>query len=326
MTTEAKARPMVPRRQTLTRLFFSRLFKEKKLGLVGGFIVLVLLVVGILAPWLAPFGFNEIHLADRMDPPSTSYLLGTDGIGRDVLSRIIFGARISMIVSIGASAIATAIAAFIGLTSGYIGGKFDLAVQRLVDAWLCFPALIVLLTAMALMGPGILQVTLVLGISTGIGGSRLIRSGVIAIRSNAYVDAASAIGASTGGVLVRHLLPNIVPLLIIFFTVGMAGMILGEASLSFLGFGIPPPEPSWGGMLSMEGRSYMLQAPWLALCPGLSLTIVVYGVNMFGDAMRDLLDPRLRGGGRFGALGLRKAPAKTAGTATAGGEGEGGGV
>jgi len=156
---------------------------------------------------------------------------------------------------------------------------------------------------MAIIGNGIVQVTLVLGIVNGIGGSRLVRSAVITVRQDIYVDASRAIGASTPFILQRHILPNVVPFLVIYFTVSMAGMILSEAGLSFLGFGIPPPQPSWGGMLSLEGRAYMLQAPWLALWPGLALSFVIYGVNMFGDAMRDLLDPRLRGGlGRYGRM------------------------
>ncbi len=281
--------------------FFYRLVKEKPMGTVGGIIVLLLLLTGIFANILAPGGYNAISLFTRMKPPSLEHWLGTDQLGRDELSRIIYGARVSMIIGLGASAIATAISATIALMSGYLGGKFDLFVQRLVDAWLCFPSLILLLSAMALIGPGIWQVTIVLGIASGIGGSRLVRSAVIAIRANPYIDAAKSTGASTGWIVGRHVLPNIIPFLVIYFTVSMAGMILAEAGLSFLGFGIPPPYPSWGGMLSLEGRTYMMQAPWLALWPGLCLSIVVYGVNMFGDAVRDLLDPRLRGGvGRYG--------------------------
>jgi peptide/nickel transport system permease protein len=281
--------------------FLRRLVREKPMGTVGGVIVLLLLMTGIFANFLAPGGYNTYNLFDRLKPPSASHWLGTDQLGRDELHRIIYGARVSMIIGLGASAIATAISAVIALASGYLGGTFDIIVQRFVDAWLCFPSLILLLSAMALVGPGVWQVTVVLGIASGIGGSRIVRSAVIGIRANPYIDAAKSVGASTSWVIRQHLLPNIVPFLVIYFTVSMAGMILAEAGLSFLGFGIPPPFPSWGGMLSLEGRTYMLQAPWLALWPGLSLSVVVYGVNMFGDAVRDLLDPRLRGGvGRYG--------------------------
>ena len=287
--------------------FFVRLVREKPLGLVGGIVVLIMLILGIFADVLAPYGYNDINLKQRFVAPSVEYPLGTDNLGRDELSRIIYGARISVIVGLGASAISTVIAVMIGLVSGFLGGKFDIIVQRLVDAWLAFPALILLLMGMALLGSGITQITLVLGIAVGIGGSRIIRSGVMAIRQNVYVEAARSIGASTPRIVLRHLLPNVIPLIIVFFTVGIAGMIIGEASLSFLGFGVPPPQPSWGGMLSAEGRAFMYQAPWLALWPGLALTIVVYGVNIFGDAVRDLVDPRLRGGsGRYGKTNPKK--------------------
>jgi peptide/nickel transport system permease protein len=286
---------------------FARLAREKPLGLAGGIVVLILLILGIFADVLAPYGYNDINLKERFVAPSAGHLLGTDNLGRDELSRIIYGARISVVVGLGASAISTVIASLIGLTSGFLGGRFDIIIQRLVDAWLAFPGLILLLTGMALIGPGITQITLVLGIAVGIGGSRVIRSGVMAIRQNVYVDAARSIGASTRRIIFRHLLPNVAPLAIVFFTVGIAGMIIGEASLSFLGFGVPPPQPSWGGMLSAEGRAFMYQAPWLALWPGLALTIVVYGVNVFGDAVRDLVDPRLRGGtGRYGKVDPKK--------------------
>ena len=285
------------RRRSWLGGFLKRLVREKPLGTVGGIIVLILLLTGIFADVLAPYGYKEVHLADRMSPPGVGgYLLGTDGVGRDMLSRIIYGARISMIVGLAAASISAMVAILIGLPSGYLGGKFDIVVQRFVDAWIVFPGLVIYLTLMSLIGPGLLQIILVLGIGGGIGGSRLMRSAVIAIKENMYVEAATAIGASTGRVLWRHLLPNIVPIVIISFTLGMAGVILAEASLSFLGFGIPPPFPSWGQMISGQARLHMQQAPWLPLWPGVALALAVYGINMFGDAMRDLLDPRLRGG------------------------------
>jgi peptide/nickel transport system permease protein len=186
------------------------------------------------------------------------------------------------------------------MVSGFLGGKTDLIIQRFVDAWVCFPALFIMLTFMALVGSGVLQIIIVLGVLGGIGSSRLKRSAVLAIKSNLYVEAAKSIGAPTWSILFKHILPNIMPPIIITFTMGMGGAILAEASLSFLGYGIPPPYPSWGGMLSGPSRRYMVDAPWMAIWPGVALSIVVYGANMFGDALRDLLDPRLRGGlGRY---------------------------
>jgi len=280
-----------------------RLVKEKPLGLVGGVIFFLLLFTGIFADLLAPYGMNEVNLVARLSPPSAQFWFGTDTVGRDILSRIIYGARVSMIVGVTAMLISVTVSVTIGTLCGFIGGKFDLVVQRFVDAWICFPWLIILISVMSLLGPGMWQMIIVLGVSGGIGGSRIIRSAVIGIKENMYVTSAVAVGATTPRILARHILPNILPPVIIVFSIGIGGVIMAEASLSFLGFGIPPPQPSWGGMLSGQGREYMLQAPWMAIWPGLALSIVVYGVNMLGDAVRDILDPRLRGGiGRYGGV------------------------
>jgi len=295
-----------PKKRSLLVDFFIRLVKEKPLGVVGGLIFLLLLVTGIFANLLAPYGMNEIHLVDRLSPPSAQYLLGTDHMGRDLLSRIIYGARISMYVGLGASALLTITATTIGLVSGFAGGRVDMSIQRFVDAWMCFPGLVILLTVMALLGPGLIQVILVLGIATGIPFSRVVRGAVIGIRENVYIDAAKAIGCSTTEMLTRHILPNIAAPIIIIFTTQCGYMILGEAALSFLGFGIPPPQPSWGGMLSGAGREYMYIAWWMPIWPGLALSIAVYGLNVLGDAARDILDPRLRGGiGRYGGVKVK---------------------
>jgi len=277
--------------------FFIRLFKEKHLGAVGGIIFLILLLTGIFADYLAPHGYNEIRPIDALKPPSSQYLLGTDNLGRDMLSRIIYGAQLSVIVGFAATALSIVISTIIGITSGFFGGKFDMAVQRFVDGWMCFPGLVILIVAVSIIGPGMWQIILILALQFGIAGSRIIRGATLSTKENMYVRAADAIGASTLKLLVRHILPNIMAPIIILFTTRIAAIILAEASLSFLGLGIPPPAPSWGAMLSSTGRQYMLIAPMMALIPGLALTIVVYGINVFGDAMRDLLDPRLRGGG-----------------------------
>ena len=276
--------------------FLIRLVKEKPLGLVGGIIVLLFLLTGIFADWLAPYGMNDIHPVDRLRPPSIEYFLGTDHLGRDMLSRIVFGARVSMIVGMAAGAMTVLIAALIGVPSGVIGGKFDIVVQRFVDGWICFPLLVLFLAAVSVVGPGMLQIIIILGLVQGIAVSRIIRSAVITIRENMYVHAAEAIGSPTTRTIIRHILPNIMAPVIVVFSTQVPGSILSEANLSFLGLGIPPPQPSWGGMLSGTGRNYMFKAPWMALWPGLAISIAIYGLNMFGDAARDLLDPRLRGG------------------------------
>jgi peptide/nickel transport system permease protein len=294
-TTLARKKRASAQRGQLVDLLI-RLVREKPVGLVGGLIVLALLVTGIFADVLAPYGFNEMILADRLSPPSAYHLLGTDNTGRDLLSRLIYGARISMIVGLVGATLHVLVGLLIGATTGFYGGKFDTAIQRVVDGIQCFPSLILYLTVMAVVGQGLIPVVLVLGISSGVYGSRTIRSAVFGIKHNAYVDAAQALGARTRRIIVQHILPNIMAILIIEFTLAVGRMIISEAMLSFLGFGVPPPNPSWGGMLSDSGRRYMLQAPWMALWPGLTLAVAVYGINMLGDALRDLWDPRLRGG------------------------------
>ena len=287
---------IAPKRRSRLAAFFIRLVKEKPLGTAGGIIILLLIFVAIFADVLAPYPYIEIHLADILKAPSAQYLLGTDHVGRDFLSRIIYGARISMAVGLAATTINVVVAVLIGGISGFLGGKLDLAVQRFVDAWMAFPGLLLLLTIMSIAGRGLLQIILILGIAGGIGGSRVLRGAVIGIKENDYFLAARAIGSPRWRTLIRHVLPNIMPVVIIIFSITVGGVIMSEASLSFLGFGLPASVPSWGGMLSREGRRYMEIAPWLALFPGLALTITVYCFNMLGDAMRDLLDPRLRGG------------------------------
>ena len=284
-----------PKRRKALASFFRRLWKEKPLGTACGIIILILVLVAIFVDALAPYPYYEMHMADRLTGSSAQYLLGTDQLGRDLLSRLIYGARISIFVGLSATAINVVVALLIGGISGFVAGKFDLIMQRFVDAWVCFPGLLLLLTIMSITGQGLLQLILVLGISGGIGGSRVLRSAVIGIKENDYFLAARAIGSPSTATLMRHVLPNIMPVVIIVFSISVGGVIMAEASLSFLGFGLPVEFPSWGGILSREGRDFMEQAPWLALWPGLALTIVIYSLNMFGDAMRDLLDPRLRG-------------------------------
>ncbi len=287
--------------------FFIRLWREKPLGMVCGIIVLILILVAIFADVLAPYPIDERHLVDRLRGPSIQYLLGNDQLGRDFLSRIIYGARISLTVGLAATALNVLIAVLIGSLSGFLGGKVDLVVQRFVDAWMSFPGLLLLLTIMSLVGRGLPQIIVVLGVTGGIVSSRVVRGAVIAVKENDYFLAAKAVGTPTSQILLWHVLPNIAAPVIIIFSINVGGVIMAEASLSFLGFGLPPEVPSWGSLLSRGGRQYMEQAPWLALWPGLALTITGYSLNMFGDAVRDLLDPRLKGGqSSYGAAKKRK--------------------
>ena len=200
-----------------------------------------------------------------------------------------------MIVGFMAAALATVVSIILGVLSGYLGGKLDMVIQRMVDAWMTFPGLVLLIVVISIVGPGIVQIVTVLGLQYGIAGSRIVRGAVISVREHMYAHAAQSIGAGTFHILRRHILPNIMPVVIVLFTTRVGAVILSEAGLSFLGLGVPPPQPTWGGMLSGAGRTYMYIGPWLALAPGLCLTVVVFAVNVFGDALRDILDPRMRG-------------------------------
>ena len=275
--------------------FLRRLVFDKPLGAAGGALLLLFLFVGLFAAWVAPYGFNEIAPIERLKAPSWKHWFGTDNLGRDVLSRCIYGAQLSVIIGCTAAALATLISAVVGIVSGYFGGRLDLLVQRFVDAWMSFPDLIILIVVVSVVGPGMPQIIVTLGLLLGIGGSRIVRSAVIGVRENMYVHAAQSIGSSSWRILWRHILPNVMPPIIVLFTTRVGTVILAESGLSFLGLGVPPPAPTWGAMLSGSGRTYMFQGPWLALAPGLCLTLVVYATNVFGDALRDLLDPRMRG-------------------------------
>ena len=285
--------PRRPRNPVL--LFIGRLFREKPLGAVCAVIFVLFLLCGIFADLLAPYGYNQISPLNRLKPPSMKWPFGTDNLGRDMLSRCLYGAQLSVIIGFCAAGIATFISVVLGIVSGYLGGKFDLIVQRFVDAWMSFPDLIILIVVVSVVGPGMIQIICTLGLLLGIAGSRIIRGAVVSVRENMYVHAAQSTGASTFRVLWRHILPNVMAPVIVLFTTRVGAVILAESGLAFLGLGVPPPAPTWGGMLSGSGRSFMYLAPWLALAPGLCITIVVYAINVFGDALRDLLDPRMRG-------------------------------
>ena len=286
---------VMPTRRSLTATFLTRMVREKRLGTVGGVIVLALLITGIFAELIAPYGMNESNTGDALTSPSAQYLLGTDNLGRDLFSRIIFGARVSLIIGLGATAFSTIFSLTIGIVTAYFGGIVDLTVQRIVDAWMAFPGLVILMVIISVVGPGMTTVIVVLGLHFGIIDSRIYRGAALSIKQEMFVESARSTGCSVPRILLRHILPNILPTAVILFTIDVPDIILIEAGLSFLGFGIPPPEPSWGSMLSGSGRNYMFLAPWMAIWPGVALGVTVYGISMFGDALRDILDPRMRG-------------------------------
>jgi peptide/nickel transport system permease protein len=271
------------------------------MGALGGLIIVIMLLTAVFASVLAPHGYNDQALAERMQPPSAEHPFGTDPLGRDMFSRVMYGARVSVIIGFSAIFLSMLTATAIGTVSGYYGGKVDTVLQRLVDIWLAFPALVLLLTAVSVLSPRgtpmerglaiVISLALILGISS----SRVVRGAVIGIKHNQYVEAARTLGASDLRILFRYIVPNIFAVIIVLATVQLGVAILAEASISFLGYGIPDPYPAWGQMLNAQGIGYMRAAWWLALWPGLAIALVVFAFNMLGDALRDLLDPRLRG-------------------------------
>lgn len=272
-----------------------RFARRKPLGAAGGAIVLALLVMAAFAEWIAPYHYNDIFLEARLQSHSRAFLLGTDNLGRDMFSRIVYGARVSVTVGFGTVALAIALATLVGVSSAYFGGTYDLAVQRIVDAWQSFPFLVIILSIVAVLGPGILNLIVAIGILAASAASRVIRGATLAVMNNTYVEAARAMGGTHRRIICHHVLPNVTATIIVLATILLGGVTLVESALSFLGYGVPPPFPSWGAMLSGSGRSYMYKAPWMALWPGVAISLAVFGFNMLGDALRDVLDPRLRG-------------------------------
>jgi len=273
-----------------------RFIRTKPTGAVGLLIFLVLCVTALTASSLAPYDPTELHRGKLFTPPSPEFLLGTDNLGRDVLSRVIWGARISLYVGVLSVLFGTSTGGLIGLLSAYIGGRFDLVVQRIMDVMMAFPLLILALALVAALGASLNNVILAISIVTIPSTSRVIRSTVLAIKERQYVEGARAIGATNTRILFHHVMPNSMAPFLIIATAQLGNAILTEASLSFLGLGTPPPTPTWGGMLSGGAQYAAETAPWLVMSPGLAISLVVYGVNMLGDAMRDVWDPRLRRG------------------------------
>ena len=262
--------------------------------------IAALVACALLAPSLAPRDPIKGNLSERLRPPvwmvqgSASHILGTDHLGRDVLSRIVYGARVSLVVGLASVLIGTLLGTVLGLVSGYWEGTLDHVIQRGVDTTMAIPAIVLALAVMSVLGQSLTNIILVIALVIAPGASRVVRGTVLAVKQHTFVDAAQAIGASPGRVVVRHVLPNVFAPILVIATVWLGNAIVIEAALSFLGLGTPPPTPTWGAMLSGEGRRNLETAPYLAIFPGVAISIVVLAFNMLGDALRDLLDPRLR--------------------------------
>jgi len=273
-------------------MFWRRLL-ENKLAVAGGVIVSVLLAASLLAPFIAPYDPAQIHVDRVLVPPCREHPLGTDQLGRDVLSRIIWGGRISLLVGFVAVGIATAIGVVLGAVAGYYGGWVDGLIMRLVDVMLCFPALFLILAVVALLEPSIWNIMVVIGLTSWMGVARLVRAEFLSLKERDFVLAARSLGARPARIIFVHILPNAMGPVFVSAILGIGSAILTESALSFLGIGVQPPTPSWGNMLT-AGKDHLKIAYWLSLFPGLAILLTVLGYNLLGEGIRDALDPRLR--------------------------------
>lgn len=272
-----------------------RFIRRRPLGAVSAALIVLVGLTAVFAPIVAPYDPTETHPRDKLQRPSTQYRLGTDDLGRDVFSRIVYGARTSLFAGVSATIFGTLLGSFIGMLSGYAGGSVDTIIQRIMDSLQVLPAIVLLLVVVVALGPSLWNIVWALSIFTLPGAARIVRSAALSVKTESYVEAARLVGARPLRILVHHILPNVTAPIIVIASVTIGGAILAEASLSFLGLGVPPPTASWGGMLASSGRRYFESAPSLAIFPGLAITLTVLAFNLLGDTLRDVLDPRLRG-------------------------------
>jgi peptide/nickel transport system permease protein len=277
-----------------TAISFRRAARHNVLAFVGIVLVTVFTFSAIFAPWIAPQNPAQIDLPNRLEAPSRAHWCGTDELGRDIVSRLIYGSRISMLVGTCVVAASLALGLIIGSIAGYYGGGIDRFVNVVVmNAFLSFPGILLAIAFVAFRGPGIFNLILALSLGGWVGYARLVRAQVLAVREREFVEAARALGATDLRVIVRHILPNIIQPIVVQAAIGMAGAILAEATMSFLGLGVPPPTASWGAMLN-DGRAHLFDAPHLVIFPALAVMLAVLSFNFIGDALRDALDPRSR--------------------------------
>lgn len=281
-----------PRLERL-RQFWNTLSRNY-ITVVGLGIVVIMIIMAILASYIAPYGYETMVLTDRLQPPSARHLLGTDQFGRDILSRMLYGARASLVVGLGGVAIAMSIGVLLGGIAGFYGRWVDEVIMRIVDILLAFPYIILAVALMAMVGPSLRNIILVIGITRTPRFARVTRGAVLTLKEMDFVTAARALGQTEWRVLTRHILPNCLTPIVVMASLSVATAILTESALSFLGLGIQPPQASWGTMIA-DGRRFMLDAPWIATFPGIAISLTILGYNLFGDGLRDALDPKLRG-------------------------------
>lgn len=271
-----------------------RAFNTNKTSWVGLGLFLVILVLALLAPWIAPHDPIEQDIFSKLQGPSATYWFGTDYFGRDILSRLLHGARYSLFIGLVATVFAMIVGSFIGIVAGYYGGRFDLLVMQTMDILLAFPSLILGLIIVAMLGPSLTNIIIAIALTTIPSFARIARAPTIAVKEREFVEAGRALGYSDARLMFGHILPNIAPEILVMFSLWTASAIRIEASLAFIGLGLKPPTPTWGGMIR-EGFENILDSFWLALMPGLAILIVVFALNLLGDGLRDAIDPKLKG-------------------------------
>ena len=269
------------------------LIRQNKLAAASAVLILLIILAAVFAPLVAPYDHLAQSLTDRLQTPSMAHWLGTDELGRDVLSRIIFGARISLTIGLVPTLISMAIGTVLGLCAGVYGGKVDFVIMRLADVMLAFPSLLLAMVVMYTMGGGLINIFIALSLINWASTARVVRSQTLSLKEKEYVEAARSIGVSRWTIMFRHILPNCLPSLIVLFTLNIPSAILSEASLSFLGVGAQPPSASWG-LMAVRGKKYLFSEPWLCIAPSVAIMIVVLAFNFLGDGLRDVLDPYLK--------------------------------
>jgi peptide/nickel transport system permease protein len=266
---------------------------RNKMAVIGGVVIVLIVLIAIFAPWVAPYNPYKVDLNEQFQKPGLKYLLGTDMYGRDVLSRIIYGSRISLMIGLVPTIISMVVGSILGIISGYYGGKVDFIIMSISDMVLAFPSLLLAMVVMYTLGASLLNIYIALSVVGWAGTARVVRSQTLSMKEKEFVEAARAIGVKNSVIMTKHIFPNCIPQLLVLLTLNIPGSILSEASLSFLGIGAQPPASSWGLMVS-NGREFLFNAPWVAITPGVAILIIVLAFNFLGDGLRDALDPYLK--------------------------------
>lgn len=293
MTADAQTAVLTPPRRrwgTVTRFTV-----RQPLASFGLLVLLFFLALAVAAPYVVPKDPIATSILSSRTPPGSEYWFGSDNLGRDVFSRVLLATRFSMLLGLAATLVGLVISLTIGVVSGFVGGRVDTVIQRLVDAAMGIPFILFLLLVVTMAGASFLTIAVVIGLYSGITGSRIVRSAVLSVREEMYVEAARAVGSSWARLVLRHVLPNIMAPVIVITSLNLGSSILAESALSFLGYGVQPPDPTWGQMMGAEARPYVTRAPWMVIFPGLALSLAVFSINVLGDGLRDALDPRMRG-------------------------------